>query len=135
MNPVERITDICQTVANGQTITHERLQWIIGLLVSILVLKFVLLVLAILNLHVKIVTRDEVREMKLLLGIVKDWANSARAHSRDAKDLTEKAKEQAPAAERHVLEAVGRVPEQTAERVVEKLKDGDSGSFNTGGRS
>lgn len=61
-----------------------------------------------------------------LLPIVKAWAMSARTGASDSRDAVNRIEEHvkaAPDAERHVIEAVSRVPDQTAEKVVEKLDE------------
>lgn len=74
--------------------------------------------------HARTVEKDE--EMWGLLKIVKAWAESARAHSKDAAALVHGIQEaggrpeDVKAAERHVIEEVRKIPAATADQTADR---------------
>ena len=63
------------------------------------------------------------REVWVLLQIVKEWASSARIQTKETQEAVKEVRQQSPVAERHVLAAVEAVPEATATRVIERIKE------------
>lgn len=124
------MTNLYESIIHNQAVTHERLQWIIGLLVSGNAFGLILVCLVVWVLNVKIATRREVADMKELLVLVKGWVYSAKSNVSDAQATLKDVKQATaaivhPNAEKHVIEAVEAVPEKTADRVIEKLAGDD----------
>jgi hypothetical protein len=73
-------------------------------------------------------------EAWVVLQVVKDWAQVARVQAKEAtiavKAVTEH--DALPPSRLQLVDAIRGVPEATAEKVVEKLHSGDSGTNITG---
>lgn len=118
--------DTVQTILHNQAVTHERLQLLIGLVIFGVVLGLAVVVMLGFVIHVKVTTRDKLQRELDLLEMVKDWANSARAHSRDATEATKTIAERTPQAAQTVIAEIHKVPEKTVEVLERKLGSGDS---------
>lgn len=122
MNPVDRIIGHYESIVASQERVSGQLGFLTVLLVVGVSVGFVLLLLE----AIAIITRrqyrrnmervlarieDEGRENRIVLEIVKAWAESARSHSQDARDATKRLETAVP--------EIVQVPERTAEKVGE----------------
>ena len=124
-----------EQIIHNQAVTHERLTWLVWLLVVGILLGLIILVLQTLILSVKIATRRDIADMKELLVLVKDWVYSAKSHVKDAQMTLQDVKQTTSAIahpskeEKEIAKAVEELPERTAgltaDRVIERLSGDD----------
>ena len=136
MNPADRLISQYEGIVHNQAVTHERLQLLIGLLITAVLLGLAMLILQVWVLNVKMVTRRELGDMRDLLVLVKDWVYSAKSNVKDAQMTLQDVK-QATATITHptreeaqIKKAVDELPEKTSEltadKVVERLGGSDA---------
>ncbi len=66
-------------------------------------------------------------EEQILLDIVKEWAKSARIQTKESRAVLKEVQTQGiHTDDRVIVDAVEGIPEKTAAKVVEKIKQGDS---------
>jgi hypothetical protein len=80
-------------------------------------------------------SEDTLDDAAKLLDFTKEYSKSAHLHHKDAAQVLEKVKEKTGTVEglghdssEEVLRAVEQVPEKTADRVLQKIHEGDSGT-------
>jgi hypothetical protein len=73
-------------------------------------------------------------EAWVVLQVVKDWAQAARVQSKEAAIAVRAvtASEAMPPSRAQIVDTLRAMPEATAEKVIEKLHQGDSGTNLTG---
>ena len=136
MNPMERFINAEEQLARAQVVTDERLTVLLVLTAVGAVLVLIGLGLQVLLLVYRQNGLAELRDLFsrlerrnddvwALLQIVKEWAESARTHSKDAAATVKEVKMTTPASERHVIEEVRAVPEKTGEVVKKLMEDSD----------
>lgn len=136
MTTQERFVRAYEDLARGQAVADERLTVLLVLAavgVGLALLLTLLQTVALLRTRARYAevatqlagVRAHNDEVWTMLHLIRGWVESARIHSKEAKEAAKEAKVAAPVAERHVLEAVAEVPARTAEEVKRLMDDSD----------
>lgn len=116
LSTLDRVHTLARVLVAGQVATA-------GLLLLVIYLKY----------RIFATTLAYLKRSDEILQLVKVWNESAHTQTKDARRVLQKVEEKANAdvSPSDVLQAVAAVPEQTASKVVERIKSSDSGPHPT----